>query len=129
MLLNVLFLTGFAVFTELPVVAIIAMAGVGLVGITLNPAMITSVQGVGGTGALVQTNHSSFVTFGVVVGSWIAGLGINAYGPRAPPCVGAGLAVLALIAVIPAVAGARHKATTTRTEATDETEEAPTVSR
>lgn len=71
LLLNVAFLVSFGLFAQLPVVAILAMAGIGLVSITLNPAMITRVQGAGSTGSLVQTAHSSFITFGVVVGSWI----------------------------------------------------------
>lgn len=104
--LNTVFLTGFALLAGIPAAAIIAMAGIGLVGITMNPAMITRVQRVGNTGSLVQTVHSSFITLGVVIGSWIGGLGINAYGLRAPLWVGAGLAVLALLAMIPAIVAA-----------------------
>lgn len=108
LLLNVVFLVSFGLFAQLPPVAIFAMVGIGLVGITLNPAMITRVQEAGSTGSLVQTAHSSFITFGVVIGSWIGGLGINAYGLRAPLWVGAGLAVLALLAMIPAVTSAHR---------------------
>lgn len=104
--LNTVFLIGFALLAGIPTAAIIAMAGIGLVGITMNPAMITRVQRAGNTGSLVQTVHSSFITLGVVVGSWIGGLGINAYGLRAPLWVGAGLAVLALLAMIPAMVAA-----------------------
>jgi DHA1 family inner membrane transport protein len=107
LLLNGVFLVGFAVFAEVPAVAIIATVGIGLVGITLNPATITRVQRAGNTGSLVQTAHSSFIVCGVVIGAWIGGLGINAFGLRAPLWVGAGLAVLALIAMIPAIAAAR----------------------
>jgi MFS transporter, DHA1 family, inner membrane transport protein len=106
LLLNVVFLATFAIFAEVPPVAIIAAAGIGLVGITLNPAMITRVQRAGNTGSLVQTAHSSFITLGVVVGSWAGGLGISAFGLRAPLWVGAGLAVLALSAMVPPVVAA-----------------------
>lgn len=106
--LNVAFLVGFALLADLPAAAIIAMAGIGLVGITLNPATITRVQRAGNTGSLVQTAHSSFITLGVVIGSWIGGLGINAYGLRAPLWVGAGLAVLALVAMVPAIVASRR---------------------
>ncbi|MGJ0184961.1 MFS transporter [Corynebacterium glyciniphilum] len=105
LLLNVIFLVSFALLADLPAVAIIAIVGIGLVGITLNPAMITRVQSAGNTGSLVQTVHSSFITLGVVVGSWIGGMGINSYGLRAPLWVGAGLAALALVAMVPAAAG------------------------
>ncbi|WP_312976668.1 hypothetical protein [Corynebacterium sp.] len=57
----------------------------------------------------MQTVHSSFITLGVVVGSWIGGMGINAYGLRAPLWVGAGLAVLALIAMMPAAIAASRR--------------------
>jgi predicted MFS family arabinose efflux permease len=110
--LNVVCLVGFALLAGIPAAAIIGMIGIGLVGITLNPAMVTRVQRAGGTGSLVQTMHSSFITLGVVVGSWIGGLGISAYGLKAPLWVGASLAILALLAMIPAtVADSRSSRT------------------
>lgn len=112
LLLNTIFLVGFALLAGIPAVAIVAMVGIGLVGITLNPAMITRVQRAGNTGSLVQTMHSSFITLGVVVGSWIGGMGINAYGLRAPLWVGASLAVLALLAMVPAIRTASRSSRT-----------------
>lgn len=106
LLLNAVFLVGFARLADIPAAAIIGMIGIGLVGITLNPAMITRVQRAGNTGSLVQTMHSSFITLGVVVGSWLGGLGINDYGLRAPLWVGTVLALLALLAMIPAFVAA-----------------------
>ncbi len=114
LLLNTLFLTAFALFADLQVPALLAMVGIGLVGITLNPAMITRVQRAGNARALVNTLHSSFITMGVVVGSWLGGLGIGAFGLRAPLWVGVVLAFLALAAMAPAAIGAR----TARREAT-----------
>lgn len=108
LLLNIVFLVAFAIFADLPAVAIISMVGIGLVGITLNPAMVTRVQRSGGIGAFVQTAHTSFITFGVVIGSWLGGVGIEAYGLRAPLWAGAGLAVLALLAVVSSIAAAAH---------------------
>jgi predicted MFS family arabinose efflux permease len=112
--LNTVFLGVFALFADLPVPALLAMAGIGLVGITLNPAMITRVQRAGNPRALVNTVHSSFITMGVVVGSWAGGMGIDAFGLRAPLWVGVGLALLALLAMVPAALTARrvgHEAT------------------
>lgn len=106
--LNTVFLTGFALFAALPVPALIAMAGIGLVGITLNPAMVTRVQRVGGSGTMVNTAHSSFITLGVVVGSWAGGEGIAAFGLRAPLWIGAALALLALLAMAPAALATRR---------------------
>jgi predicted MFS family arabinose efflux permease len=112
--LNTVFLGVFALFADLPVPALLAMAGIGLVGITLNPAMITRVQRAGNPRALVNTVHSSFITMGVVVGSWVGGMGTDAFGLRAPLWVGVGLALLALLAMVPAALTARrvgHEAT------------------
>ncbi|MFD3683472.1 MFS transporter [Nocardiopsis sp. NPDC058631] len=114
LLLNAVFLTVFALFADLPVPALLAMAGIGLVGITLNPAMITRVQRAGNARALVNTVHSSFITMGVVLGSWTGGMGIDAFGLRAPLWIGLGLALLALLAMVPPALRARrvgHEAT------------------
>lgn len=105
--LNAVFLTAFALLADHRVAALLAVLGIGLVGITLNPAMITRVQRAGNTGMLVNTAHSSFITLGVVLGSWLGGLGISAFDLRAPLWVGGALAVLALAATVPAAL--RHR--------------------
>ncbi|MET9929529.1 MULTISPECIES: MFS transporter [unclassified Streptomyces] len=99
--LNTVFLVLFATLADLKAPAVIAMLGIGFVGVTMNPAMISRVQRIANARPLVNTIHSSFITLGVVVGSWIGGLGINEYGLRAPLWLGAILAVLALVALVP----------------------------
>lgn len=107
--LNVLFLSAFALFADLKVPALLAMMGIGFVGVTMNPAMISRVQRAANARALVNTVHTSFITLGVVIGSWLGGLGINAYGLRAPLWLGAILAVLALVALIPDMGQMRRR--------------------
>ncbi|GII97443.1 MFS transporter [Sinosporangium siamense] len=75
LLLNLAFLTGFALLAHVGAVAIVFMLGVGLVGVTMNPAMVVRVQRNGNTGALVNTVHTSFITLGVIVGSSFGGCG------------------------------------------------------
>ncbi|AOP48454.1 MFS transporter [Streptomyces lydicus] len=99
--LNFLFLAGFAVLAQLAVPAVLLMTGIGLVGVTMNPAMVTRVQRASGAGPLVNTVHSSFITLGVIVGSSAGGLAINSYGLRAPLWLGAGLAALGLLTLLP----------------------------
>lgn len=99
--LNLVFLAAFAVLADLPAPAVIAMLGVGLVGVTMNPAMVTRVQRAGNARPLVNTVHSSFITLGVILGSSLGGLVIETSGLRAPLWLGAGLAALGLLTVLP----------------------------
>ncbi|WJV50474.1 MFS transporter [Streptomyces flavofungini] len=101
LLLNFAFLVGFALLADLPVGAVAMMLGIGLVGVTMNPAMVTRVQRVGNTGALVNSVHSSFITGGIIIATSLGGPAIDAYGLRAPLWIGAGLAVLGLLSLVP----------------------------
>lgn len=101
--LNLVFLVGFALFAHLPVPAVVCMLGIGLVGVTMNPAMATRVQREGNAGPLVNTIHSSFITLGIVIGTSAGGPAIDAFGLRAPLWIGAGMAVLGLLTLVPAL--------------------------
>lgn len=101
LVLNTCFLVAFATLADLKTPAVLAMLGVGLVGVTMNPAMISRVQRIANARPLVNTIHSSFITMGVVIGSWLGGLGINAFDLTAPLWLGAILAVCALVTLIP----------------------------
>ncbi len=96
LLLNALFLAGFAVLAGAPVPAVACMLGVGLVGVTMNPAMVTRVQRAGNAGPLVNTVHSSFITLGVIIGSSVGAVVIDTWGLRAPLWLGAALAATGL---------------------------------
>lgn len=102
-LLNIVFLLGFALATGSQPLAILFMLGIGLVGVTMNPAMAVRVQRAGGTGVLVNTVHTSFITFGVVLGSALGSRLLADYGLRAPIVLGVVLAVLAVAAILPAL--------------------------
>ncbi|MFC0674979.1 MFS transporter [Brachybacterium hainanense] len=101
--LNALFLTGFAVFADAPPLALAAMLGIGLVGVTMNPAMAVRVQRAGSTAPMVNTIHGSFITLGVMIGSAAGAALIPLHGLRAPIVLGIGLAVLALVTIVPAL--------------------------
>ncbi|WP_280460869.1 MFS transporter [Nocardia carnea] len=109
-LLNIGFLLGFAVATGSQPLAILFMLGIGLVGVTMNPAMAVRVQRAGGTGVLVNTVHTSFITFGVVLGSALGSRLLAEYGLRAPIILGVVLAVLAVAAILPALRDPRPRA-------------------
>ena len=101
--LNAVFLTGFALFADVKPLAVAGLLGIGLVGVTMNPALVTRVQRAGDAGPLVNTVHGSFITLGIIVGSWLGGLLITDHGLRAPLWLGAGLAVLGLATLLPDV--------------------------
>ncbi|ANH89957.1 MFS transporter [Streptomyces sp. SAT1] len=101
LLLNTVFLSGFALLAGLPVPAVACMLGVGLVGVTMNPAMVTRVQRAGNAGPLVNTVHSSFITLGVILGSSLGAVAIEARGLRAPLWLGAVMAVAGLATLLP----------------------------
>lgn len=102
--LNALFLTGFALFTDIPSLALAFMLGIGLVGVTMNPAMAVRIQRAGSTAPLVNTIHGSFITLGVIIGSAVGSALIPLHGLRAPVVLGIGLAILAIAAILPALA-------------------------
>ncbi len=101
LVLNAAFLGGFALLADAPVPAVVCMLGIGLVGVTMNPAMVTRVQRTGNPGPLVNTVHSSFITLGIILGSSIGAVAIDAWGLRAPLWLGAGMALAGLATVLP----------------------------
>jgi MFS transporter, DHA1 family, inner membrane transport protein len=101
LVLNTVFLAAFALFAHLGVPAVLTMLGVGLVGVTMNPAMAVRVQRAGNPGPLVNTVHASFITLGVIIGSSLGGLVIEGSGLRATLWLGSGLAVLGVLSLLP----------------------------
>ncbi|MBB6670432.1 MFS transporter [Cohnella nanjingensis] len=104
-------LTLFGLFGHQPVLAMLAVVVIGIVGVPMNPAMSTRITRVSGTGTLVTTVHGSVISLGVVVGSSVGGLAIDAgYGLASPLWVGAILAVLGLVSLFPylRLGGAAH---------------------
>jgi predicted MFS family arabinose efflux permease len=112
LVLNLVFLTGFALFAHVGAAALVCMLGIGLVGVTMNPAMGVRVQRAGNIGPLVNTIHGSFITGGIIVSSAVGGLAIDGFGLRAPLWIGAGLALLGLLTLVPDLARPMRRADT-----------------
>ncbi|WP_051790311.1 MFS transporter [Streptomyces sp. NRRL S-1022] len=104
-LLSLVFLAGLAVLAGMAVPAVVCMLGIGLAGVTMTPAMVTRVQRAGNAGPLVNTVHSSFITLGVVIGSSLGAVAIDTWGLRAPLWLGAALAAVGLLTVLPELGG------------------------
>jgi MFS transporter, DHA1 family, inner membrane transport protein len=104
LVLNLLFLVGFGLFAQVSAAAVVCMLGIGLVGVTMNPAMVVRVQRAGNAGPLVNTIHGSFITGGIIVSSSLGGVAIDGFGLRAPLWLGAGLALIGILTLVPDLA-------------------------
>ncbi|MGM1049746.1 MAG: MFS transporter [Bacillota bacterium] len=83
-------------------ITVISLILIGLTGVAMNPAMIARVMKTAGSGTMVNTVHTSFITLGIVIGSSVGGIGISAgYGFVSPLWLGACLATLGFISLIP----------------------------
>ncbi|KAB8060253.1 MFS transporter [Janthinobacterium sp. FT14W] len=92
----------FAVFAHNKTISVALLVVTGLVGMSMNPAIIARVMRTAHPGPLVNTVHTSVINIGLGAGSWLGGVGIAAgYGLRAPLWVGVALAVLGLISLLP----------------------------
>ncbi|WP_327072932.1 MFS transporter [Kitasatospora purpeofusca] len=106
--LNAVFLAGLALLAQFRVPAVGLLLGVGLVGVTMNPAMVSRVQRIGGSRPLVNTVHNSFITLGVILSSLLGGLAIDAFGLRAVLWLGVAMAVAGLLSLLPDVPRGRR---------------------
>lgn len=92
----------FALSAHNPVISVLIVIVIGLTGVSMNPALVTRGMLASNGSPLVNTVHTAFIMLGVVVGSWIGGLGISAgFGLVAPLWLGAGLAMLGLLSIVP----------------------------
>lgn len=92
----------FALLAHIPIVSVAMALAVGLVGVTMNPAMVARVMRAAQAGPMVNTVHNSVINIGLGMGAWLGGLGIDAgYGLRSPLWVGVLLAVLGLLSLVP----------------------------
>lgn len=88
----------FSIFAQNAIVTILMLLVLGLVGVPMNPAMAARVMKAANDGSLVNSVHSSVITFGVVIGSSIGGLTISiGYSLVSPLWVGAILGALGLL--------------------------------
>ncbi|MFF9026036.1 MFS transporter [Streptomyces eurythermus] len=78
----------------------VALFLLGFTGLPLNPAMASRVMRLSNSGALINTMNTAAVCAGITVGTWLAGVGVDAFGYRAPMWAGALLALGALATLL-----------------------------
>ncbi|WP_454727033.1 MULTISPECIES: MFS transporter [Cupriavidus] len=103
------FLALFGTFADSKPMSSLALVGIGLVGVTMNPAMVSRVMRTANGRPLVNTVHTSVITMGIVIGAFLGGICISAgYSLRAPLWVGFAMAVLGLVTLAPEIASPRR---------------------
>ncbi|MEU2435658.1 MFS transporter [Streptomyces rubradiris] len=90
------------------VLSLVALFLLGFTGLPLNPAMASRVMSLSNSGALINTMNTAAVCAGITLGTWLAGVGIDAFGYRAPMGAGALLALGALATLLLARITDRH---------------------
>lgn len=97
-----LLLAGFAAGSTVPSVALVAVLGIGLVGLPLNSATIARRMRVAANTPMINTVGASVVNVGIAVGPTLGGVAISAgLGLTAPLWIGAALAGLGLLSLVP----------------------------
>lgn len=108
LLLLTLFMATFASLADDKWFAALALGGIGLVGVTMNPAMVSRVMRVANSRQLVNTVHTSVITLGIMLGAFFGGLFIGAgFGLRAPLWVGSAMAIAGLLTLLPELMACR----------------------
>lgn len=88
-----------ATFSYVQPIVLTMVIVVGFVGVTMNPALVTRVAEVGGTGTMVSTIHTAVISAGVTLGSAVSAVTIGMFGddPAIAMWTGAVLAILAAV--------------------------------
>ena len=93
----------FALVAKQPVPVIIATVILGLVGVTMNPAMVARVMRVANARPLVGSVHGAIISLGVLLGASLGAFAIESgLGLHSPLWIGALLALLGLLSLAPA---------------------------
>ncbi|WP_425449930.1 MFS transporter [Virgifigura deserti] len=95
-------LVAFGLLARSEVFTVVATIVLGLVGVTMNPAMAARIMRTANPRPLVNSVHGAIISLGVLVGSWLGGLSISAgFGTVSPLWIGAGLAIIGLGTLAP----------------------------
>jgi predicted MFS family arabinose efflux permease len=98
----VVLLAGFAAGAAVPAVVLVTVIGIGMVGLPLNSATVARRMRVVANTPMINTVGASVVNVGIAVGPTLGGLAISAgLGLTAPLWIGAALAGLALLSLLP----------------------------
>ncbi|AOM42756.1 MFS transporter [Xenorhabdus hominickii] len=102
LILLTFFILLFVFFADKKSLSALSLIGIGLVGVTMNPAMVTRVMRTANGRPFINTIHSSVITFGIVIGAFLSSFCINlGWGLKAPLWVGGFMSLIGLITLLP----------------------------
>lgn len=95
-------LIGMALLAQYAWLAVAFVILIGLSGVPMNPAMMARIVSVAHPGPLVNAVHTSVINIGLGGGTFLSGMAISSgYEFRIALWIGAGLAVLGLLSILP----------------------------
>lgn len=99
LVLLIVFFAGLLFAPQNQYLAILMVVGIGLTGVSLNPAMVNRVMQLPqGQGSLVSSVHTSVITLGLTTGAFISGFALSlGFSLYAPMWVGIAMALLGLL--------------------------------
>ncbi|WP_445398780.1 MFS transporter [Zobellella sp. An-6] len=102
LVLQILFLSLLALFIQHSWVSVAAVIGLGLVGVSMNPAMVSRIMQLPhGERPLVNTVHASVITLGIMFGSFASGQVLEqGYSLLSPMWVGVVVALAGLLTLM-----------------------------
>lgn len=99
LVLLIAFFAGLLFAPQNQYLAILMVVGIGLTGVSMNPAMVNRVMQLPlGQGSLVSSVHTSVITLGLMAGSFVSGFALSqGFSLHAPMWVGIAMALLGLL--------------------------------
>ncbi|CDG19751.1 Major facilitator superfamily transporter [Xenorhabdus poinarii G6] len=86
-----------SLFSHVKTITLIMVLIVGLIGISMNPALVTRVTKAGGTGFLVTTVHTTLVTLGVTSGTTFSSFSMGIFGENPVVATWTGVFLVVLV--------------------------------
>lgn len=93
-------LVAISLFSHDKLITLMMVLIVGLVGISMNPALVTRVTRAGGAGNLVTTVHTAVITLGVTSGTMFSSFAMGLFGENPIVATWTGAVLVAIVSVV-----------------------------
>lgn len=89
-----------SLFSHIQIITLLMVLIVGLVGISMNPALVTRVTRAGGSGNLFTIVHTAVITLGVTSGTMFSSLAMRVFGEDPVIATWTGALLVAIVSVV-----------------------------